>query len=217
MHNDPEQQQSPVARSGQELTQDMVRHLLDQGLLERQQMVRRLRSLPHERAQPYDWAEFRRRALAHADRDTRRGLNRRAYLVAAAALVLVVLGLATWMRLIRAEVKPLVASHEPEETHEPVLAGRADPDYSASVDRRTDAAERWLVDFPSESGVVRVGTRAVVTGLEDRIAQLDDFLSAARVEGAQPAALAGAEEQRALLVKSLAQVRYAETLVAAAR
>ena len=29
--------------------------------------------------------------------------------------------------------------------------------------------------------------------------------------------LAGAEEQRALLVKSLAQVRYAETMVAAAR
>ena len=71
--------------------------------------------------------------------------------------------------------------------------------------------------LPSEPGVVRVGTRSAVTGLEDRIAQLDDFLSAARVEGVQPATLADVEEQRALLIKSLVQVRYAETLVSELR
>jgi hypothetical protein len=56
-----------------------------------------------------------------------------------------------------------------------------------------------------------------VAGLEDRIAQLDDLLSAARAEGAQPAALADMEQQRDLLVRSLWQVRYAEVLVADSR
>jgi hypothetical protein len=60
---------------------------------------------------------------------------------------------------------------------------------------------------------VRVGTRAAVAGLEDRIAQLDDLLSEARVEGTQPASLVALQQQRARLVRSLAQVRYAETLV----
>jgi len=65
--------------------------------------------------------------------------------------------------------------------------------------------------------VVRVGTRATIAGLEDRIAQLDDFLSMARAEGAQPAKLTAIEEQRTRLVNSLVQVRYAETLVSASR
>ena len=53
--------------------------------------------------------------------------------------------------------------------------------------------------------------------VRDRIAQLDDFLSAARVEGTPPAKLAAAEEQRARLVNSLVQGRYAETLVSRSR
>ena len=124
------------------------------------------------------------------------------------------LALAASTRLGRYQLTPSVVDLQ---TNPPILEGRAEPDYSANTDRRTDAAERWLASLPREPGVVRVGTRAVVTGLEDRIAQLDDYLSAARAEGVQPAALVGAEEQRALLVKSLAQVRYAETLVAEAR
>lgn len=183
----------------------MVRNLLDQGHLERQKTVRRLRNLPQELKQPYDWAEFRRRARERSALVARRGVHHRAYLAAAAALVLVVLGLAAWMRLTRSQV-----------TH-PVANLTVDSGFSVRVDRRTDAAERWLVNLPSEPGVVRVGTRAVETGLEDRIAQLDDYLSTARIEGAQPAVLASAEQQRALLVKSLAQVRYAQILVAQAR
>jgi hypothetical protein len=56
-----------------------------------------------------------------------------------------------------------------------------------------------------------------VAGLEDRIAQLDDLLSAARVEGTQPAKLAALERQRARLFSSLVQVRYAETLASESR
>jgi hypothetical protein len=62
---------------------------------------------------------------------------------------------------------------------------------------------------------VRVGAYVAVAGLEDRIAQLDDLLSAARAEGMEPARLTALEAQRAGLVSSLAQVRYAEILVAA--
>lgn len=217
MHTDPEQQQSPVAPSRAELTQDMVRHLLDQRHLEQQKMVRRLRSVPQECDQPYDWAEFRRRARGCADAAARRQTNTQRYLAVAAALVLVVSGLATWMRLMRSDAALSMAGRAPPEPNRRVFERNTDTDDSEQVDRRADAAERWLASLPSEPGVVRVGTRAVVTGLEDRIAQLDDYLSAARVEGVQPATLAGVEAQRALLVKSLVQVRYAEGLVSASR
>jgi len=64
---------------------------------------------------------------------------------------------------------------------------------------------------------VRVGTRAAVAGLEDRIAQVDDLLSVARIEQARPARLAALQQERTRLVGALLQVRYAETLVDASR
>lgn len=167
---------------------------------QQQDNVRRLRSLPQDMQPPYDWVEFRCRARRRANTAARREVNTRTYLAIAAALVLVVVGVAAWMRGLR--------SGE-------VMTARSES--ANSVDPRTDAAERWLASLPSEPVVVHVGTRAAVTRLEDQIAQLDDFLSTARVEGVQPAKLADVEEHRALLVKSLVQVRYAETLVSASR
>jgi hypothetical protein len=172
---------------------------------QQQDIVRRLRSLPQDSQQPYDWAEFQRRARGRANATTRRAANSRIYLAIAAALVLVVVGIATWMRGTRSGALQSVE----------VLPSRSQS--VGSVDVHATAAERWLASLPSEPVVVHVGTRAAVTGLEDQIAQLDDFLSTARVDGVQPAKLVAVEEQRALLVKSLVQVRYAETLVAASR
>jgi hypothetical protein len=85
---------------------------------------------------------------------------------------------------------------------------------SSKASESTDArvAEQWLASLPSDPAVVRVGTRAAVSGLEDRIAQLDDILSAARIEGARPGRLNALQEERARLLKSLVQVRYAEEL-----
>ena len=217
MHTDPKQQQSPVAPGRAELTHDMVRHLLDQGYLEQQKRVRRLRSLPQECAQPYGWDEFRRRAQQRAAVATRRAVNVQTYLAVAAVLVMVAVGLATWMRLTRSDVTQSVVDRAPSETNRRILERSVGSDSSDTVDRRAEAAELWLAGLPSEPGVVRVGTRSAVTGLEDRIAQLDDFLSTARVEGLQPATLADIEKQRALLIKSLVQVRYAETLVSELR
>ena len=62
-----------------------------------------------------------------------------------------------------------------------------------------------------------LGPRAAVSGLEDRIAQLDDQLSAARLEPAQAGRLYALQQERTRLMGALVQVRYAETLADAAR
>ncbi len=80
-----------------------------------------------------------------------------------------------------------------------------------------EAVEHWLGSLPEDPPLVRVGSRAAVTGLEDRIAQLDDLLSTVRLERTQPARLAALQQERTRLVGALIQVRYAETLAAAAQ
>ena len=182
MHFDPKQRQGPVGRRV-EYQQNIIRHL---------------RNLPREMHQPYDWIEFRRRGRERVNSAAHRRTLRTTYAVIAAGFVLIVVGLAAWMRGKEATM--------PYELEPP-----------SAVEARVDDAESWLASLPSEPVVVHVGTRAAVAGLEDRIAQLDDVLSEARVEGAQPAKLVALEEQRARLVNSLVQVRYAETLVAVSR
>ena len=71
--------------------------------------------------------------------------------------------------------------------------------------------EHWLASLPNDPALVRVGSRAAVTGLEDRIAQVDDLLSEERAEQAQPARLSALQEQRQQLMGALVRVRYAET------
>ena len=187
MYIDPEQRQGFVERRRMDQHHNIMRHL---------------RALPREIPQPYDWTEFRRRALRR---------RAQAYAAIAAALLLVVVGIAAWIRVTRSDSPGSIESRSTR------IASPAASRSPAGVDSRAAAAERWLVTLPSEPVVVRVGTRAAVAGLEDRIAQIDDFLSAARVEGTQPAKLVAVEEQRARLVNSLVQVRYAETLVSESR
>lgn len=197
MYIDPEQRQGFIERLRVEQQHDIVR---------------RLRSLPQEIRQPYDWAEFRRRARERASANERRGVNEMRRVAIAAALILAVVGVAAWVRLTRSSAPESTMSPpgiESAQMREALVAGE--------LDERAALAERWLASLPREPIVVHVGTRAAVAGLEDRIAQLDDVLSAARVEGTQPAKLAALEEQRVRLVNSLVQVRFAETLVAESR
>jgi len=77
---------------------------------------------------------------------------------------------------------------------------------------RARAIESWLATLPREPIVVRVGTRAAVAGLEDRIAQVDDLLTSVRLDGTPPDRLAALQQERVRLVGSLAQVRYAEVV-----
>jgi hypothetical protein len=194
MHIDPEQRQGLAEQRPVEEEQSVARHL---------------RSLPHEIRQPYDWIEFRSRARVRVSTGASGNDRNKQYLAIAAVLLLVIAGMAGWIRVTRSIAPDSIESGVSD-------AARVGPSTEAvpdDVDSRVDVAERWLASLPGEPVVVRVGTRAAVAGLEDRIAQLDDLLSAARVEGTQPARLAALEQQRVRLVNSLVQVRYAETLV----
>lgn len=87
-------------------------------------------------------------------------------------------------------------------------AGSGDPFEQAR------AAREWLARQPAEPALVRAGPRLAVANLEDRIAWFDDALTDQRLHGASPAQLKVLQQERARLVSSLAQVRYAEALVA---
>ncbi|HVY82926.1 MAG TPA: hypothetical protein VG994_18205 [Steroidobacteraceae bacterium] len=75
-------------------------------------------------------------------------------------------------------------------------------------------SRRWLAQQPAEPSVVRVGSRLAVANLEDRIAWVDDALSDAQFTHADAAGVRALRQERARLLGSLAQVRYAETLAA---
>jgi hypothetical protein len=165
-----------------------------------------LRGLPDEAAQPYGFGEFQRRALQRA-----RARRSRAGGQLLAATVVIVLGIvALTLRFDRPA--PLPRPQAVAEVRE-----RGTPSGPATPAVRADVMERWLASLPSEPSLMRVGNRAAVTGLEDRIAQVDDLLSAARAAQATPARLGALQQERARLVGALVQVRYAETLADASR
>jgi hypothetical protein len=161
-------------------------------------LARRLCELPDEAAQPYDWREFQRRSGTR----TRPGQGRAGGRAVAAATVLALGVVAVWTRLGGGSPQPPAGAP----------AARLTPEAAQRLAAHTSAMERWLASLPAEPAVVRVGTRAAVTGLEDRIAQVDDLLSAERLDPAQPARLLALQRERTRLVGALVQVRYAETL-----
>jgi hypothetical protein len=156
-----------------------------------------LRSLPAESAQPYDFSEFERRNRVRARAARRRAHGGRLVLAAVALLALLLVS---------------VRGFGPSAIPVPLVTTVPTSSQTAAA-VRADAMEHWLATLPSEPGVVQVGTRAAVTGLEDRIAQVDDLLSAARVARPPPARLLALQQERSRLVGTLVQVRYAENLV----
>jgi hypothetical protein len=181
---------------------------------QKEAVVRRLRQLPDEMRPPYNWQEFQRRSRqrtpAARDDSARSQLARgsepvdgrtRRYAAITAVLVAVAGGIAVWSH---------IAEFEPEPAR---IAANGDPDLQLSAARST-AIEGWLASLPREPAVVHVGTRAAVAGLEDRIALVDDLLTAVRLDRAQPDRLAALQQERVRLVGSLAQVRYAEVVAA---
>jgi hypothetical protein len=175
--------------------------------LSAQAIASKLRNLPHAGALPYEWAEFRARS------DQRRDLRRRAAGIAACFAVIIA-GLAVWTRLDggSSAMNELAKSEETSSESSAQTPPLNNEDSTASAHAR-DAAQ-WLASLPSEPTVVRIDTRFAVTDLEDRIAWLDDLLSAVEVERVRPDHISTLRRERAQLVDSLAQVRYAETLAA---
>jgi len=169
-------------------------------------IVNRLRQLPDEMQPPCDWQEFERRAQ-HCSSVRRKRLNATQVAITALALVIVVVGVAVWNRIDASRDLPSIAAAQESAAHMQSID-------AASNAARAQAIESWLATLSEEPVVVRVGTRAAVAGLEDRIAQVDDLLTSVRVEGARPDGVVALQQERARLVGSLAQVRYAEVVAA---
>jgi len=173
-------------------------------------IARRLRAVADDSSDlPYDWPEFeRRRDRPRPARGRARG--RLAAITVAAAAAALVLGF-TIVSLTRHRASgPLTAGTPARVDVRASLEPAATAD--ALAQQRTRELEGWLAGLPHDPAVVRVGAHAAVTSLQDQIATLDDLMSAERVAGAQPGRLDALERQRAQLVSSLAQLRYAELL-----
>jgi hypothetical protein len=164
-------------------------------------LARLLRELPSEAVPPYGYHEFERRA-----RERARSSQGRPRLALAAAAAFIGIGLLALLVRLSAPAVPL--EHGVRGTG---MAGMPPGPEDESLPPGGAAAQRWLERLPSEPAVVHVGTRAAVMALEDRIAQLDDIVSVARA-AQDPQRLAALQQERARLLGTLVQVRYAETL-----
>jgi hypothetical protein len=218
----------------------------------------RLRRLPAEMLPPYNWQEFQLRSQQRSGAGKGR-LDWR-HMAAAAALLVIVCGIAVWGRVgssgrhvvagsgISTEgeagrtADAWVPAGDLDAVRELPSAAGADAQSRAGADAQSRAAavqgragadaqtgagdgaqtreavlrsralESWLATLPREPAVVRVGTRAAVARLEDRIAQVDDLLTSVRLDGIPPDRLVALQQERFRLVGSLAQVRYAEVV-----
>jgi hypothetical protein len=167
-------------------------------------LLERLRNLPDGKA-PYDYAEFAHRYSRRRVQQTQRPLR----LLAAALAVLV----AGWV--FRHGLTPLVVDNvlvedAPVMRMPPPAVG---PDAHWPALLPTVDAESWLNAHPRQA-LVRVPAQMAVTELEDQIATMDDQLNAVRLSHPHAQQLALLQRDRAQMVESLAQVRYAQNLVA---
>jgi hypothetical protein len=185
-------------------------------------IAQRLRELPHELAPPFDWSELQRRSRTRAARGPRasggsssaeRRSGRAGYrstaLAAGTALIAVTVIIA-----IRFNHRGPAVARAPARTSQlvrPAARTVASPAPEALL-ARADTAERWLASEPEDGPVVRVSTHLAVAHLEDRLASMDDLLNVERLQHARASRLRTLQLQRAQLVDSLAQVRYAEIL-----
>jgi hypothetical protein len=161
--------------------------------------LKRLRELPDAEAPPYGYAEFSRR---HSRRRSRRAQS--PLRLMALALAVVVAG---W--LFKHGLVPVMtdvaATNPATQARSPTVGRGAPPLFTANT-------ERWLTAQP-HSAIVRVPTQMAVTELEDQIAAMDDQINVVRLAQPQAQQVAVLQRDRAQLVESLAQVRYAQILV----
>jgi hypothetical protein len=140
---------------------------------------------------PYDFAEFSRRS-------GRRSHGVRMQMFATAAVVV----------LAVAALAVRLGDRLPEAARPGEPAGAA-PLLPDAVAARSPAESQNLAQEPA---VASLGSRAAVTRLEDRIAQLDDLLSAARAAPDQATALQTLQQERARVFGTLVQVRAAQNV-----
>jgi hypothetical protein len=165
-------------------------------------LLQRLRDLPHGAA-PYDYSEFAHRHARGRMRQTQRPMR----LLAAALAVLV----AGWV--LKHGLVPLMSEESPvADTQLPAPPPGLAPEDHWPVLLPTVDAEGWLNAHPRRA-LVQVPAQMAVTELEDQIATMDDQLNAVRLSHPHAQQLALLQRDRAQMVESLAQVRYAQNLV----
>jgi hypothetical protein len=178
-------------------------------------IAQRLRELPSELPPPFDWNELQRRTGPQvASRSARQAV----LLAAGLASIVAVAALVSRFVGMRGEPAHHGLPAVTQNTFAPAtpadLRGRDDGHDSERLLQRAKAAERWLASEPDDEPIVQVSTYLAVSALEDRIASMDDQLSTERVGNVQAGRVRALQLQRARLVDSLAQVRYAELLAA---
>jgi hypothetical protein len=158
-------------------------------------LLERLRDLPAGDT-PYSYSEFSHRYSRRRIQRTQRPLR-----LLAAAVAVVIAG---WM--VKHGLAPVIGA----------VSTVADAPLPENSTQRpmllpTVNAQRWLDTHPQQA-LVHVPAQMAVIELEDQIATMDDQLNA--VQLAQPPAqqLALLQRDRAQLLESLAQVRYAQNL-----
>ena len=165
---------------------------------DRDAVARALRALP-ELAPPADgWARLARRV------GRRRTSARPPIAFAIAAATLAIAAFALWPLLVRA----------PHDAPAPVAAGpavvataQADPELAT----RSADLERLLEALPP-ARAARASTALTTALLEDRIALVDERLSASADEALPPAAAKALLSERVALLDSLVRVRYAASV-----
>jgi hypothetical protein len=166
----------------------------------------RLRELATEATPPYDWEEFRRRGH---ERAARQGRHVKWWPHAAAAAGLA--GVVAAMALLGNGGN---SDSETRSGSAGVAASAVDTPTNVGSGPYAMPTRDWLASQPDEPVVVSVGSRIAVTNLEDRIAWFDDVLTNERLQGADAEQVEVLQQERARLVRTLAQVRYAEVLMA---
>lgn len=178
-------------------------------------IAQQLRELPHELPVPYDFAEFERRQRDRAR--SRRTLVKWPHAAAAATLTAVVAGMAMLASGSRPDDQGETGAQVVASSGTVAARGTDGSQSQTSAARsaeQSQATREWLARQPAEPALVRVVPRIAVANLEDRIAWFDDALTEESVHGGNADHLKVLQQERARLVASLAQVRYAESLVA---
>jgi hypothetical protein len=171
-------------------------------------LLERLRDLPAGDA-PYSYSEFAHRYARRRVQRTQRPLR---LLVAAVAVMV-----AGWV--VKHGLGPVIGAvatvAEAPVPHDPPPGFGPEPPASGQrpVLLPTVNAQRWLDAHPQRA-LVRVPAQMAVTELEDQIATMDDQLNDVRISQPHLQQLALLQRDRAQLVESLAQVRYAQNLLA---
>ena len=101
----------------------------------------------------------------------------------------------------------IVAENPVSTADTPGLGGAA---AYTSLTSESARLERMLNEIPYRPRLVNAGTATMISGLEDRIGQVDQVLMYTSVNGLQPEQTVALWQERVDLMNALLQVRYAE-------